>query len=91
MRNFIKALFFISSFYKLTFCHEIIDKVDDGSLDSDLFNQVQDVPGRLNLILFKIRRSIDPTVKSIQGDIAKLNRDRIIIAMANCIAGKTQN
>lgn len=63
-------------------------KRSDGSLGNlDLFTQVQDIPGRLNLTLIKIRRSIDPTVKSIQSDIAKLNRDRIIIGMANCIAG----
>lgn len=35
-----------------------------------------------------IRKKIPPTIKSIEGDIFKLNRDRIIIGMANYIASK---
>jgi hypothetical protein len=31
---------------------------------------------------------MQPTIKSIEGDIYKLNRDRVIIGMANFIAGR---
>ena len=30
---------------------------------------------------------MEPTIKSIEGDVYKLNRDRVIIGMANFIAG----
>jgi hypothetical protein len=41
----------------------------------------------LNNILKTISEKMEPTVKSIEGDVYKLNRDRVIIGMANFIAG----
>jgi len=59
----------------------------EGSFNGDVLGTVEDVTSRLDYTLYKLRGAINPTVTSIQNDIAKLNRDRIIIAMANCLAG----
>ena len=60
----------------------------EGSIDGEIFDSVQNVKARIKLTMKKIRTMISPTVKSIEGDIYKLNRDRVIIGMANWLASK---
>ena len=45
---------------------------------------------RGEIVVQQIRDVIDATVKSIESDIFNLNRDRIIIAMANWLASNLQ-
>jgi hypothetical protein len=40
------------------------------------------------MVLKKIRAAIDPAIKSIEEDIYKVNRDRVIIGLANWMASK---
>ena len=60
----------------------------EGSIDGEIFDSVGNVKARIKLTLKKLRTMISPTVKSIEGDIYKLNRDRVIIGMANWMASK---
>jgi len=43
------------------------------------------------MVLKRIRLAIEPTIKSIEGDIYKVNRDRVIIGLANWMASKKLN
>jgi hypothetical protein len=58
--------------------------------DEDVFGSMKDIRGRINLTVKKIRKLMKPTVKSIEGSVYKLNRDRVIIGMANWMASKKQ-
>jgi hypothetical protein len=67
--------------------HTLISR-RQGSFSGDVISVATNSEGRLGHILNKIREKMAPTIKSIEEDIFKLNRDRIIIGMANFIAGK---
>jgi hypothetical protein len=43
------------------------------------------------MVLKKIRAAIDPAIKSIEEDIYKVNRDRVIIGLANWMASKNSD
>ena len=43
------------------------------------------------MVLKRIRGAIDPAIKNIEGDIYKVNRDRVIIGLANWMASKKLN
>jgi hypothetical protein len=58
--------------------------------DEDVFGSMKDIRGRINLTVKKIRKLMKPTIKSIEGSVYKLNRDRVIIGMANWMASKKQ-
>ena len=60
----------------------------EGSIEGEIVDSVQNVRARIKLTLKKIRTMSPSTVKSIEGDIYKLNRDRVIIGMANWLASK---
>jgi hypothetical protein len=48
----------------------------------------QNFKARIATVLRNIRGRIGPAVESIESDIFRLNRDRVIIAMANWLASK---
>lgn len=77
----------LSNGYKDDFDDFLISR-REGSFEGDVYETAEDVEGRIRNVLQSIRKTINPTIKSIEGDIFKLNRDRVIIAIANWLASK---
>lgn len=61
-----------------------------GSSETNVVEMGENFKARGEIVVQQIRDVIDATVKSIESDIFNLNRDRIIIAMANWLASNLQ-